>query len=643
MAAIPIDSAGKDNPVQIGAATDGRARDQQRRGQAALDVALTALFIALLTGWIESVFWLIKQHAFGDLVFLHPGYAWMSPVSQLVLFAVPAMLLTIVAWRLTGREMAVFSVVSLSFLGWLNILLLIPGLHLWGWILAAAGLATATGRLFRSRPQPCLRWMKLSIVPMLVPMLLLPVAQSMQQQRRESAALAALPTPDAHGPNVLLIVLDTARVDALELYGGDPRTTPHLTQLASQGVVFNQAWSTAPWTLPSQAGMFTGCVPHELSADWLSALDNRHPTLAEKLASRGWATAGFVGNTRYCSAETGLARGFCHYEDYRLSPGDFVLCTALGRYAVFTALPLKIGLRDWPGRKRAEEVSAGLLQWLDRRPRRPYFAFLNYFDAHDPYLPLRGYERQRPTSEEDIALIRDWWWTEKDNLSPDRIRMLRTAYEDCLRGLDAHLGDLLTELRRRGELDDTIVVITADHGEHFGRRGLFLHGNSLYEPLIHVPLLVIAPGRVPAGVRVEEPVSLSGLPNTVLELTGAVADLPGDSWVHSWDPESAGSVAESIIAEVATQPGNPPCHGCSPIAYGPMRCLRERDYKYIHRGDGFEELYDLRQDPQERQNLAYSEAHRTTVGRLREKLQVPSDFQNGFRQFLLDLSRPGLN
>ena len=125
-----------------------------------------------------------------------------------------------------------------------------------------------------------------------------------------------MPPPDA--PNVLLIVLDTVRADHLSLYGYRRPTSPTLERLARRGVRFDEARATAPWTLPSHASLFTGRWPHELGVKWLTPWRGNDPTLAEYLGSRGYATAGFVANTLYCSYDSGLGRGFTRYDDYIL-------------------------------------------------------------------------------------------------------------------------------------------------------------------------------------------------------------------------------------------------------------------------------------------------------------------------------------
>ncbi len=585
-----------------------REESTHRPGQMAAAILTVAAWTGLVTGTLEGVYWLFRQQVLGDMVFMHPHFLWMSPTAQLVAFLVLGGMLAVLPWITRSADVVPFAATLLFFVAWLNtLLLLVGGLHFWAWVLLAAGLAAATGKVLRKHADRFLRFARRTTGWLLLLLAIVAVVQEVRPRLREASAIAALPASPADAPNVLLVVLDTVRADALGTYGASPDLTPNLDRLARRGVVFDNAWSTAPWTLPSMAGMFTGRLPHELSTDWLAKLDGDPPTIAGALAAGGWLTGGFVGNTRYCSAETGLDRGFSHYAGYRLSSADFLLCTSLGRKIACSSLPTYVGWFDTPGRKDAAEVNDSFLSWLDERDGRPYFAFLNYWDVHDPYFPPPEFGTAASYTSEQKSLLRHWWWMHKEDLTPEQAEFLRGAYDDCLRGLDRELGRLFDELEKRGELDNTLIILTADHGEHFGEHDLYLHGNSLYEPLLHVPLVLICPERIPGGRRVDVPVSLQDLPATILALTGEEPSLPGQSFAEYWESGQASSHRPNrIAAELPSQAVFPPCHGHSPVAAGPMQCVRIGPFKYVLNGDGREELYDLDADPTENHNLAVS-------------------------------------
>src|SRR5207302_1043365 len=186
-------------------------------------------------------------------------------------------------------------------------------------------------------------------------------------------------------------------------------TTPRLERLAKQGIRFDEARATAPWTLASHASFFTGRWPHELGVEWLTPLRGNFPTLAEYLGSHGYATAGFVANSVYCSYDTGLDRGFTYYEDYlfdlqHLRPLRTALLVEYAWDGVSNlglwlsqSLP-RVRFHPWlrwlsaTNRKHAGSINREFIDWFSQRPepQRPFFAFLNYLDAHAPYLPPEG-------------------------------------------------------------------------------------------------------------------------------------------------------------------------------------------------------------------------------------------------------------
>ncbi len=306
------------------------------------------------------------------------------------------------------------------------------------------------------------------------------------------------------------------------------RTTPNLEQLARRGAKFDLAFATSSWTLPSHASLFTGQWPHELQVDWKSPLGNGPPTLAEYLASRGYDTAGFVANLDYCGRETGLARGFAHYEDHPLDPWDiFTRYLALGRRmeVITWAFALNSMVERSTGRphdlvprsnehaKNGMEIDRTFLRWQSwqRTRNRPFFAFLNYNDAHSPYEvpdPSTPGFGLRPTSYRDRLVLHQWLGLDKSRLSYHDVQMANDVYDDSIAYLDRRLGAVLGELERRGVLENTVVIVTADHGEHLGDHLLFFHGCSLYRQLVQVPLVIVDPAECaggPGGRRAGKP------------------------------------------------------------------------------------------------------------------------------------------
>ncbi len=212
-----------------------------------------------------------------------------------------------------------------------------------------------------------------------------------------------------------------------------------------------------------------------------------------------------MANQFFCGHETGLSRGFDTYLDYPVTALDVLRSSTLGWFLVQGTFRVGDELRwilapdaapglclDFP-RKDASAVNREFLGWLADNDQGAFFAFLNYFDAHDPYLTPPGAVRHFGTAVKthaDSTVLRDWQKIARESPDSKSVALARDAYDDCIASLDHALGELIGELRRRGKLDSTLLIIAADHGEQFGEHGKFRHGASLYEPEIHVPLLV---------------------------------------------------------------------------------------------------------------------------------------------------------
>jgi arylsulfatase A-like enzyme len=593
-----------------------------------------AVWLGLIAGTLElAIFWLKCQILDPRNMNVSRHLVWMFPVAGLVVVGVPGVVLAVLSrfWARAGRPAYVlFALLFLAFVG----LIFRAPVYTSVSMLLAAGLAWRMAA-FLARREPWLDgWVRRGV---LIPLGLLALTVSVSFGREAWLEGRGRPTASTSGSgrgskNVILIVMDTVRAESLGLYGYPRDTTPQLAKLASRGVLFDRAFSTAPWTAPSHASLFTGRWPHELTIGWDRPLDGTYPTLAEVLQSRGYATAGFVANTTYCSYETGLARGFGHYEDYDVTLRGVFLCSSvvertLNFFHKHPGLARVLGDDGSSSgdRKNASRINGDFLGWLDRRsPDRPFFAFLNFYDAHHPYLspePENGPEFGRKAeSARDYRLLKTWWERDKQGIKAEDLALARDSYDRCIAYLDDQLGRLFDELGRRGILEDSIVIVTADHGEHLGERDLFGHGCSVYRPELHVPLIVVAPRFLPEKRVISDPVSLRDVPATVLDLLGldAKSVFPGRSLVGI----SQGEVSSSVVrSEVECPPEDDPNRGRSPAARGAMTSIVSRDFHYIRGGDGREELYDLNLDPAEIRDLSSRPELAGALGQFREQVR----------------------
>lgn len=416
--------------------------------------------------------------------------------------------------------------------------------------LLALGIASQLTRVYRRRLDSTLRVARGTLLPLLGVVAMLAVLVSGMAGWREAATLSALPANKAGKPNVLLLIIDTERADHLSSYGYARRTSPNLDRLAAEGALFERAYSSSSWTLPSHASMMTGRPLNEHHAGLMRRpfLDQRFPTLAEAMHSEGYATGGFVANTYWAGRQTGLDRGFLHYEDHYGNLGDALARTVLGRRLAYEVLP-KLGMVDIPGRKRADRINRDLLGWIDGLDDRPFFAFVNYFDVHGPYLPPAPHAgtfsapgQRKKGDKLDIGAL-----TNDIVVPPEaELRALIAGYDESLRFVDAEIGRLLEGFEARGILDNTLVIVSSDHGESFGERGLMYHGHSLYPEQIHVPLLLRYPSAIRAGTRISTPVSNQQIPATVAE----IADLREGSFLGSSLLNVTETGGETVLAEV---------------------------------------------------------------------------------------------
>jgi arylsulfatase A-like enzyme len=304
------------------------------------------------------------------------------------------------------------------------------------------------------------------------------------------------------------------------------------------------------------------------------------------MAQQGYRTGGFIGNWYHIGNESGMGAGFITYDDIGHSIAHVSRGVALVRWSS-QQRPIRrlIGLYETLGRRRAPDVSASFLRWASASSDHPWFAFLNYMDAHSPYLPPPPFDAMFGTSvayREPIVIEE---LNRNVEPTPERVQAELDAYDGGMAYLDDQIGRLFDELERRGMLDNTIVVITSDHGEELGEHGRWGHAYSLYAEIVHVPLLIVGPG-VPAGVRVARPASLRSVPATIAELIGTTAaPFPGISLSGHWRGAEGGDPAFSEFGEY-------------------LSLYDDRYHYLVGVFDDQEHLFDHRLDPLELQDLA---------------------------------------
>ena len=610
---------------------------------ARIPALLLAIWFGLVAGLLEMLLLVVRVKGFENGVFLRsPHFPWMIPVADLGLFLFMG-LAAVVPSRVWPRVGGALAVASFVFLASLSQLLLVRGLMLWACLLMAAGLARGFTPLLLGRRKPFLKVVKWT-TPVLG-LVLIGIAAVSFSREASSSARVSVQTPNATSqplPNVLLIVLDTVRADRLSPYGYHRDTTPNLAKLAKRGVRFDRVHASAPWTLPSHATMFTGRWPHEMKIETVGKLDGKYPTLAEFLAERGYATAGVVANQFFCGHETGLSRGFATYRDYQVTPGEILRSSSVGWLVAkaCTRVQDEVSKRlnrtgeaaftQHFDRKPADEVNHEFLDWLGGVGDRPFVAFLNYFDTHSPYFPPAEFKKHFgavPKSLAEANLVRDWWMYRTNPHTPEEIGLMVDLYDECLAAQDEQIGLLFDQLEKSGKLDNTLVIITSDHGEDFGEHGQFIHGYSLYESATRVPLLIIAPSGVPKNQVVKESVSLRDIPATVIEHLG-ISDpspFPGMSLSRTWKNPVGTFVEEAAISELRTliEPTRdaPVGHNVTDQA----TALFMGKYAYLKREDGREELYDLDADPAQDHDMSGSPDSATILGRFRAALDATPD------------------
>ncbi len=393
--------------------------------------------------------------------------------------------------------------------------------------------------------------------------------------------------------NIVLIVLDALRATNLSCYGYTRPTTPHLDQFAQASMVYENAFATSSWSLPTHASLFTGLMPTQHGADDdHKFLEPAHTTLAEFLSARNYLTAAFCYNP-YVSHATGLDRGFQWFNPATRSRLGY----AFARARHYAAKLQCIG--DAGARLVNRQVRAALREFAAHA--RPFFLFAHYAECHTPYRYPRAYQPTR------AARVNQNPWRQLANpalMNAADFEILTALYDGALNYLDAQVAQVITWLRDLQLLNETMVIVTADHGENLGEHGIIGHQYCLYDTLVHVPLIVHYPNGTTTPARNKQLVSTIELAPTILEMLGenpsALGDLKGSSLL-------AAIPREAVFAEMS-KPDLSPYLKQFPNADTrrhdrALRMIRTTRHKLIWGSDDAHELYNLQNDPNETNNL----------------------------------------
>jgi len=395
----------------------------------------------------------------------------------------------------------------------------------------------------------------------------------------EKTATPANPT----GTSIIVITVDTLRRDHLSLYGYERATSPNLRALAAESIVFERAVSTSPWTKPSTASLFTGLHPSEHGAHGERKVRADVPLLAGVLASIGYQTAAFSANP-YASGIYGLDRGFALF--------DFQGGEAARDY---------VDIRALIDRARF---------WLDAREPGPFFLYLHVMNVHGPYRappeyrerfldgPVEAFPFQNPLWK---AIAQERRFERRAEVKTEHLRDLSARYDGAVAYTDTVLGALVEDLRTRGVLDQSVLLITADHGEELFDHGSFGHRRSLHRELLDVPLMLRLPGGRGGGLRISEPVSLIDVPATLLEFAGQEQALSegrfgrGVSLARLLEPGRTPEPTRAMLAELMQRDGM-----STMVEEWPYRMIRMVDEERAR-------LYRLDNDAGEAHDLAAEE------------------------------------
>ncbi len=405
----------------------------------------------------------------------------------------------------------------------------------------------------------------------------------------------------SHGlkPNVMIIVMDTVRQDHLSIYGHKRDTTPRLRQLVKSSRTYYNAYSTSGWTPPAHASLFTGLYPiaHKTTQEnW--AMSNQLTTLAEIFSAQGYETIGIAENGML-NKKNNFNQGFSIYyeawKEHRKKQKSFKV-RALKKLGIQSNQNIAFNLF----KKSFKEINK----------EKPFFMFVNFMEPHSPYDSSQQF-RSQFLSNKSLKVysnkLKDYLLG-KINFSHDELKHLNELYDAEILYVDYWIGEMIDELKERNAWDNTIFIVTSDHGENIGDHSMVDHVFSLYESTIRIPLVIHYPRVFPANSKDYNIVQLTDIFPTLLEMTGIGTEKylsqGNDISDINHQPERVAFSEYYYPKQVLAIFDEQERKSIRLKKYKrQIRAIISNNMKYIWGSDGNCELYDIVQDPQENDNL----------------------------------------
>lgn len=437
-------------------------------------------------------------------------------------------------------------------------------------------------------------------------------------------------------PNIILVVMDTVRADNLPMWGYHKKTTPFLDEFSKTAVTYKQAISNSPWTLPSHVSLFSGLHPSEhgvLTSNQRAG--NDLPLIADALKAKGYQTAGFTSNP-WASSLYSLDRGFDVFIDvYKKLRKDKENVLEKNLRCVERLFCMHDG--------GAELTNNYVKQWLNstNSNNKPFFIFINYMDAHSPYLPKKPLP-QNLSPKSVSKVIKSWKLVNNMGkicvgsmkVSKEELKSCIDLYDDAIRYLDFKISQLVEFLKNKSMFNNTMIIITSDHGENFGEHKsphtgpLMLHYFCLYDTLLHVPLIIKFPKKENEGKKINSQIQLSEVPFMIANTAGIDFPVSSGRAIHNrfddMKPGYGNDFERLAFSEYITDP----LHLGEIRKEAPelvdkfkidLKSVRTNSHKLIISSKAEPVLYDLLGDPNETKDIAAEQPEH--VKKLKTKLE----------------------